>query len=214
MKKKRLSLDDKISDMLIYVIVCARGPGSETLTARISSPIKKIFMLQPEEEYGDYEVEKEKTRILNAELQEQALTGEGKKILVKGKEIEGIETVHIATHDEGLTYRILGTISIRDMLTAVLFNDELVARAATDEGLFAFQAASYRAIVNNLLSRKKEVWSSMNGWRGVEYELMPKWQVEQCMELFEMTEEETLVCKCDVLRASMVMPSTKYTGCL
>lgn len=168
---------------LLHFIVCSRGPGSETMTVNLWQPAEKVLENTEEELEKEFDENGDDTGRITSTLDQL------RNALTSGEGdqvCEGILSV-----DSG-------------------FDGDLTK--------LQYATAVYRAIVNNWdhienFDYDQSVWSSVGAWRSVEHELMPMWQVEQCMELFDLTKEQVLTCDCPVLRTSIAHPTEEYKGC-
>lgn len=201
-----ISLDTVIESAYIYLVECSRGPGSETYTADVHIPIlSKLDSLRetmPEEGWEPQEIE-----VKVAEWRVYLDKPE-----VENPLIDGIDNVLVPCNDEGPSFLVRKPLTLREILHAII---EIDPEAYLD-GVppLEYRTAMYRALINNWPPNKTfERWSSVNAWRNLKCELMPKWQVEQCMDLFNLTLDQVYTCDCHVLRESAKNPSETYSGC-
>jgi len=197
-------LDDKVgARAMIYLIVCSRGAGSETMTAKVWKPLEEALEESRIDEDGD-----DVSRYVNS--LSQSIKDGGEQLCA------GVQVIDTEFNDEGMTYLVEADVTYRQMLEAILKSeDEYATEECELEKRTSYRSAVYRAVVNNLeiVDRNETKWSSIGAWRSTECERMPLWQVQQCLELFKMTKEQALVCDCVVLRESIVKPSEEYCGC-
>ena len=200
------SSDVIAANMVIYMIVCSRGPGSETLTARVWKDVKMAGVcLDPDD--GSKES-------VDATLRASIEAG-GEEV------IAGVSELDSEWNDEGMTYLVKKGVKYGDMLKAIVehevgwqdgddddpVNVELASVWKTE----SMRTAFFRALVANLDGDYGEetTWSSYKGWRNVKCELMPRWMWEMYVELFGDEGE------CPVLRDSKELNviDLKYSGC-
>lgn len=199
-----ISLDTVVESACIYLVICSRGPGSDTMTASIHIPVSSAYKwLERNMIEGGHE--KAEVAKAVASLKQNLEEPEVDTVLV-----DGLVNIYVDQFEEGPVFLVRKPLTIREIILGILYEDpEYCAR-----GDISYCTAVYRALVNNWPPNKTfEKWSSINGWRSPVFELMPQWQVDQCLELFDLTVEGALTCNCDVLRLSMKSPSRDYRGC-
>lgn len=182
----------------VYVIVCSRGPGSETIVSEEIDVVKQ--------QDGSY-------------LWTELLDDPDEDPSFNKLQIDEIYNgVPVAWYDEGPILFVSDDMSDSTVLGALLkcFEDDgegfldlidnLVERdSSLDKLLREMQKAKLEnvgaftsAIIRSYLQRS--VWTSCDAWRNLEIEIMSKEQVDRYMEFTGTTIEVMLASDCKVLK--------------
>lgn len=205
-------LDEQIENGLIYLIICSRGPGSETMTSQIYAPFEESLNEELERAKKRTPEEKEELgeTVEDVESYHKMLREAVTNPEVENHLVDGVSNIYVEQWDEGPAYYISEPMTWREVLEAIVLHDPDFGFKFSNN--LSYCSAVYRAIRFNIGDRKG-LWSSVNGWREPSWEVMPKEDVFECRRLFDLTEKEILTCHDDVLRQSAVADIDSYKGC-
>jgi len=199
---------DKEDFDFYYLIICSRGPGSETITVnKVSNAKNNIEFDETAEE----------------ELKEFGVCGAGGEFNDEGpilavpagtKPLKGIYKWLVYDNDRWTA----------DLVKPLSDDPEAIKRARNREKEFAEMKQAYisaclRVFLSSDIKSDNNPWTSVNGWRQVKIEILNKAQFEAFMEAVEQTADELLKWDCAVIKATAEMYKNKamypneFQGC-
>ncbi|MGA3118004.1 MAG: hypothetical protein ABSF90_26670 [Syntrophobacteraceae bacterium] len=195
-----------------YLIICSRGPGSETITVdRLDPMVSDIEFL----EASETEFEKFGVCEVAADFND-----EGPIIAVPAgtKPLKAIYTWLKNYCAETDAEYAVGTESTRssDPETRAILETLDKHHAETRN---AFLSACLRVFLTSDIGSDNNPWTSINGWRKVEIEIPNKAQFELLMEATGETAEQLGRWECAVLKQAAkqyeegTLPEREFPGC-
>ncbi len=193
-----------------YLIICSRGPGSETITVtKLDETETEIELLETsEDEFNKFGVCEATTNF----------NDEGPVIAVP------FGTMPLAAIYEWLKYDYARNEQHLEPLNIPGMSDETRAmvegieatRLATRQ---AYMSACIRVFLSSDIGMGNNPWTSVNGWRQVDIELPNKAQFEALMEATGETAEQLGQWNCAVLKEAAkrylegTLPEKEFRGC-
>ena len=193
-----------------YLIICSRGPGSETITiSKLNDMEYEIELMDAsEDEFQKFGICEVTTNVLD----------EGPVIAVP------FGTVPLKAIYEWLKYdyarneqhlEALDILEISDETRAMVEEIE-ATRLATRQ---AYMSACIRVFLSSDIGMDNNPWTSVNGWRKVEIEIPNRSQFELLMEATGETAQQLGQWNCAVLKEAAkrylqgTLPEKEFRGC-
>jgi hypothetical protein len=189
-----------------YLIICSRGPGSETIT--LNKLDLSIFSHDVEEEDDDDdrpEFAVEFTEEAEAEFK-----------------LYGVCQVEAEWNDEGPVIAVpTGTMPLKGIYgwlqqdAGKIGDDDYVEFDYSQ----AYLSACFRVFLSGDIKADNNPWTSVNGWRKVDIEIPNKAQFEALMEATGETAEQLGQWECAVLKETAkryleaTLPEHEFRGC-
>lgn len=185
-----------------YLIICSRGPGSETITVNKLDPANFLTV-------GEGEDEDDERPEFGVEFMEEA-EAEFEKF--------GVCEATTNFNDEGPVIAVpTGTMPLKGICgwlqkDVESFGDDF-------DYAPAYLSACLRVFLTSNIKSDNNPWTSVNAWRKVDIELPNKAQFEALMEATEQTVEQLGQWNCKVLKEAArrymkgTLPEKEFCGC-
>jgi hypothetical protein len=197
-----------------YLIICSRGPGSETITVdKVTEQAKEIeFSETAEQEYKEFGVcgadasFNDEGPILCVPVGTMPLRGVYRWLVYDNERWKD---------SRGEVASALERVGAEQKFTnlAAQVND------IVDSVEQAFISACFRVFLTPHINRTDNPWTSVNAWRSLEVEMLSKEQFDVTMVAMDMTAEKLLGYDCAVLREAATrylqgaLPVRPFQGC-